>query len=81
MVQTVSEFAIKVIVLSVVLALLPASPFTAYSYLVSNIPYLGYLNWFLPIPEMIAVVEAWLLVLAVYYSILFGLNYVGILKS
>lgn len=79
--QTVSEFAIKVIILSVVLALLPVSPFVGYSYLVANIPYIGYLNWFLPIPEMIAVIESWLVVVASYYGILFGLNYVGILKS
>lgn len=81
MTQTVSEFAIKVIILNVVLALLPSSPFSGFAYLVNNIPYIGYLNWFIPIPQIIVILEAWLAIVAIYYTILFGLNYVGILKS
>lgn len=81
MIQTLSEFAIKVLLIAVVVALLPVSPFVGYSTLVNQIPFVGYLNWFLPIPEMITIMESWLAVVAVYYTILFGLNYVGILKS
>ena len=81
MTQTVSEFAIKVIILSVVLSLLPSSPFVGFSNLVNNVPYLAYLNWFIPIPQIIVILEAWLSIVAIYYTILFGLNYVGIIKS
>lgn len=77
----VSDFGVKVILLSVVLTLLPSSPFNGFANLVTNIPYLSYLNWFLPISEILVVFESWLLVVAIYYSILFILNYVGILKS
>lgn len=81
MTQTVSEFAIKVIILSVVLSLLPSSPFVAFNNLVNTIPYLSYLNWFIPIPQIIVILESWLSIVAIYYTILFGLNYVGIIKS
>lgn len=81
MTQTASEFAIKVVILSVVVSLLPASPFVGFSTLINQVPFISYLNWFLPIPEMITIMESWLAVVAVYYTILFGLNYVGILKS
>lgn len=81
MIQTLSEFAIKVLLLAVVVSLLPVSPFIGYTNLVNQIPFVGYINWFLPIPEMITIMESWLAVVAVYYTILFGLNYVGILKS
>ena len=65
--NSLGEFAIKVALLNIVLALLPMSPFAGMSYLLSNIPYLDYLNWFLPISEMLVIFESWLVVLAVYY--------------
>lgn len=79
--NSLGEFAIKVALLNIVLALLPMSPFAGMSYLLSNIPYLDYLNWFLPISEMSVIFESWLVVLAVYYSILYLLNYTGVIKS
>lgn len=46
---------------------LPGSPFKALVGSFSNIPYLQYLNWFVPITEMLAVMQAWLAVVAIYY--------------
>lgn len=77
----VSDFAVKLLILTAVLSLLPSSPFVGFNYLISQVPYLNYLNWFLPIPEMIVILETWLSVVAIYYGLLFVLNYVGILKS
>ena len=77
----VSDFGIKVILLTVVVSLLPSSPFTNFNSLITNIPYLGYLNWFLPISEILVVLESWLVVVSIYYSILFVINYVGIVKT
>lgn len=77
----VSDFAFKILLLSVVLAILPQSPFQGFSSLMASIPYISYLNWFLPISEMIVILESWLAIVAVYYSILYVLNYVGVLKS
>lgn len=77
----VSDFGIKALLLVAVLSLLPASPFVGFTYLINQVPFLGYLNWFIPIPEIIVILEAWLVIVAVYYGILFVLNYVGILKQ
>lgn len=77
----VSDFGVKVILLTVVVSLLPSSPFANFNSLIANIPYLSYLNWFLPISEILVVLESWLVVVSIYYSILFVLNYVGVLKS
>lgn len=77
----VSDFGIKVILLTVVVSLLPSSPFANFNSLVTNIPYLSYLNWFLPISEILVVLESWLVVVSLYYSILFVINYVGIVKT
>ena len=77
----VSDIAVKLIVLSLVISLIPGSPFSGMVSMVHQIPYLSYLNWFVPIPEIIVIMESWLAVVSVYYTILFALNYVGILKS
>lgn len=79
--NSLGEFGIKVLLLSVVLAMLPSSPFVGFTNLVASLPFLSYLNWFLPISEMAVVFEAWLAVVAVYYGCLYLLNYVGVLKS
>lgn len=77
----INDLSIKLLVLTLVLTLLPSSPFVGFNYLINQIPFLGYLNWFLPIPEIIVIMETWLAVVAIFYSILYLLNYVGVLKS
>lgn len=81
MLQNVSEFGTKILLMSLVLSLLPMSPFTGFNYLVEQIPYLSYLNWIIPVSEILVIFESWLVVVAVYYGILYLINYVGIVKS
>lgn len=50
-----------------IMQVLPRSPFMAFRNLASEIPYLSYINWFVPVSEMIAVIEAWLAAIALYY--------------
>ena len=50
-----------------VLALLPTSPFTQFIEACSNIPYLGWLNWFIPVGQMLAIGEAWLVAIGLFY--------------
>lgn len=50
-----------------VLKLLPTSPFSAYIDALENIPFLGYLNYFLPISTFIAIGEAWLVAVGLFY--------------
>ena len=79
--QQVSDFGVKILILTAVLSLLPSSPFVGFNYLIEQIPFIGYLNWFIPIPQIIVILESWLVVVAVYYGLLFVLNYVGVLKQ
>lgn len=81
MLSKVSDLAIKIVVISIVLALLPMSPFVGFEYLLDEIPYLNFVNWFLPISEMLVILESWLVVVVVYYGILYLLNYTGLVKS
>lgn len=79
--QTFTDLAVKISLLTVVLSLLPLSPFQGLSYLMSNIPYLSYANYFFPLSEMVGILETWLVVVTAYYGILYIVNYVGIVKS
>lgn len=49
------------------LSVLPKSPFTGILDMFSNIPYLNWLNWFLPIRDFIYIGSLWLGVIAVFY--------------
>lgn len=49
------------------MGVLPTSPFQQYIHAFSNLPYLGYLNWFLPIGAFVKIGMAWLGVIIVFY--------------
>ena len=66
--DAVMSFGFKMLILSVVLALLPSSPFVGFVNLMNRVPFLQYVNWFIPIGEIIAVAELWLV--AVVFSTL-----------
>ena len=46
---------------------LPLSPFQQYISAFSNLPYLGYLNWFLPTGAFVKIGVAWLGVITLFY--------------
>lgn len=53
--------------LAVIMSFLPRSPFAAFIVALDSIPYLSYLNWFIPVSEIISVLQAWIAIVAVYY--------------
>lgn len=46
---------------------LPKSPFRQFLDSFADIPFLGYLNWFVPIKEILIVMVAWLGAVTLYY--------------
>ncbi len=50
-----------------ILKLLPTSPFRTFISAISDIPFLGYLNYFIPIDIFIAVGQAWLVSIGIFY--------------
>lgn len=80
-ISSVSDVGVKVLILVAILSLFPESPFIHYVSMVDSIPFLRYLNWFVPIGDMLAICEAWLAVVSVYYTYLFGARFTGIVKG
>ena len=54
------------------LSVLPLSPFSGWIDQFSNLPFLGYLNWFIPVGTFISILELWLVAYGAYliYSII-----------
>lgn len=46
---------------------LPKSPFQSFIAAIPNIPYLAEFNWFFPVAEVIAVMQAWLVAVGLYF--------------
>lgn len=49
------------------LSLLPLSPFRDAIASLGSLPYLGYLNWFIPIGTMVQIGTAWLIAIGMFY--------------
>lgn len=49
-------------------SVLPLSPFSRYIAQFKNLPYLGWINWLLPIGPAINVLTAWLGAIAAFYG-------------
>lgn len=54
-------------VLNYVIGFLPMSPFHQFIESMQDIPFLGYLNWLIPVGDMIKIGLAWLGVIALFY--------------
>ena len=50
-----------------VMKVLPLSPFKDWISYLSNVPYLAYINWFIPMATIAKITAAWVAAIATYY--------------
>ncbi len=79
--SSVTDWGFKLLLLSIVLALLPQSPFNMISDLVNDIPYLNYLNWFIPFQQIVGILQTWLVAVNLYYGYMVTLRYAHGIKG
>lgn len=60
---------------------LPKSPFTPIIEWVQNLPYLSFVNWFVPIGDMLSMLGVWLSAIAVYYLAMVVLRWLKVIGS
>ncbi len=53
--------------LNVIIHVLPTSPFRSFIVSLEQLPFLGYLNWFVPVGQMLTIGTAWLVAIGAYY--------------
>lgn len=63
-------------ILNNLLQVLPTSPFQSFISNFTDVPFLGFLNYFIPITQMIAIGEAWLVAIALYYIYVIALRWI-----
>lgn len=80
-IDTIFKIVLTLALGGVLIALLPASPFDAMLESLEAVPYLGYLNWFLPIGKMVGALAAWGAAIGVYYGISWILRQLSIIGS
>ena len=61
------QMALVLLVGSVALSFLPASPFQLFISQVEKLPYLGFINYFIPIDFFLSVGQAWLIAITIFY--------------
>lgn len=50
-----------------VMSVLPTSPFQPFIQQMADIPYLGYVNWFIPVGDCLKIGVAWLVSIGLFY--------------
>ena len=63
-------------IIELVLSLLPDSPFREFLDGLSQLPYLGYLNWFLPIADFVKLLGVWCVAVGIFYVVSVILRFV-----
>lgn len=53
---------------NMLLDFLPDSPFQSFLKVLGEIPALGYLNYFVPVSEMVVILESWLSAILIFYA-------------
>ena len=49
------------------ISVLPVSPFQDFISYLSSVPYLGYINWFIPMGTIINITVTWTTAIGLYY--------------
>lgn len=65
--------------LELLMTVLPLSPFQQFLTDFKNLPYMGFLNWFIPVGACIKVVAAWLTAIAVFYMYMIVMRWVKLI--
>ena len=61
---------------AVILDILPGSPFQGLYSLTLDSNWLGYLSWLIPIPEILALLEAWIVSVGLFYFYMVALRWI-----
>lgn len=79
--ETIIKILVTVALAGIVIALLPASPFTAIINTLDEIPWIGELNWFIPVGRIIGVTTVWASVCISYFAISWILRQLDIIGA
>lgn len=62
---------------TLIIAILPDTPFMQYLEEINDLPFLPYINWLIPFDKMAGVMSAWWTAVVVYYGVRWILSQLG----
>ena len=79
--ETIIKILVTVALAGVVIALLPATPFTSIISVIGEIPFIGEINWLVPVPQIIAVTTIWATTCVSYWVVSWILRQLDIIGA
>lgn len=77
--DTIVKILVTLAIATILVAILPVSPFQGFIEDLETLPYIGYLNWLFPVGKCLSVLSAWAVCLGAYYAIAWILRQLNIL--
>lgn len=62
-------------------SILPRSPFASFIQSMDDMPFLGWLNWVIPMREIVTIFGAWLGAVALFYLVQVILRWVKVIQG
>ena len=79
--ETIIKILVTVALAGIIIALLPASPIQGIISALDEIPWIGEINWFVPVGRMAAVTAVWASVCLSYFAISWILRQLDIIGA
>lgn len=80
-IDTIVKIVLTLAVAGILIGLLPPSPFPGIISQIEQLPMIGYINWFFPVGQAVAILTAWGSAILVFYGISWILRQLGIIGS
>lgn len=68
-VDTIVKILLTLAIATILIAILPVSPFRAIIESMDELPYIGYFNWFFPVGRCLTALSAWGVAIGIWYGI------------
>ena len=80
-VDTIIKILLTLAIATILIAILPISPFQAIVDTIAETPYLGYLNWFFPVGRCLTALTVWATAIGIYYGVAWIFRQLGIIGA
>lgn len=80
-VDTIVKILLTLAIATILIAILPVSPFKGMIESMGELPYLSYFNWFFPVGRCLTALTAWGVAIGIYYGIAWIFRQLDIIGS
>lgn len=80
-VDTIVKILLTIAIATILIAILPVSPFKGMIETMGELPYISYFNWFFPVGRCLTALTAWGVAIGIYYGIAWIFRQLDIIGS